>query len=85
MGILEILVGILTGKAGEKIGGAVSMAAQVAAVMAAVTPVALWLASNKEETFITLTYGDLAFWGVLIAAQVLLVIRLVHRAPYPQQ
>jgi hypothetical protein len=46
-------------------------------------PVGLWLAGHKDETFITLTYGDLAFWCAIIGAQVLLVVRLVHRAPPP--
>ena len=80
---LQFIFGLLTGKAGESIGGAVSTAAQVAAVMAAVAPVGLWLAGHKDETFITLTYGDLAFWCAIIGAQVLLVVRLVHRAPPP--
>lgn len=84
MNLLQILMGVLTGKAGEQIGGAVSVAAQLAALVAAVTPVVVWLTANKEETFITLTYGDLAFWGTLIAANLFLVIRLVHRAPAPQ-
>lgn len=84
MNLIQILMGILTGKAGEQIGGAVSVAAQIAAAAAAITPVALWLADNKEETFIVLTYGDLAFWGMLFGLQLLLVVRLVHRAPAPQ-
>lgn len=81
--ILSMIAGIFTGRAGEQIGGAVSMAAQIAAVAAAVGPLAVWLAGNKDQTFITLTYGDLAFWGALIAGQILLVVRLVHRAPPP--
>lgn len=84
MNLLSILAGLLTGKAGEQIGGAVSTAAQIGAVVAAVAPVALWLAGHKDETFITLTYGDLAFWGALAGAQLLLIVRLVHRAPPPQ-
>lgn len=84
MNILQFLFGLMTGKAGEAVGGAVSTAAQIAALVAAVAPVALWLSSNKDDVFIALTYGDLAFWGMLIGAQLLLVIRLVHRAPPPQ-
>lgn len=84
MNILQFLAGLLTGKAGEAVGGAVSTAAQIAAVVAAIAPIGLWLTSNKDATFITLTYGDLAFWGALIGSQVLLVVRLVHRAPPPQ-
>jgi len=83
MNLLTLLAGIFTGKAGESLGGAVSVAAQIAAVVAALTPIVLWLGNNKDATFIVLTYGDLAFWGTLIAAQVLLIVRLVHRAPPP--
>lgn len=82
--ILSLIAGIFTGKAGEQIGGAVSVAAQIGAVAAAIAPVALWLAGHKDETFITLTYGDLAFWGSLAGSQLLLIVRLVHRAPAPQ-
>lgn len=84
MNLLSLLAGLFTGKAGETVGGAVSTAAQIAAVLAAVAPVGLWLAGHKDETFIVLTYGDLAFWGALAGGQLLLIIRLVHRAPPPQ-
>lgn len=81
--IFTLLTGLFTGKAGEQIGGAVSVAAQVAALVAAIGPVALWLAGHKDETFITLTYGDLAFWGAFFGGQLFLIVRLVHRAPAP--
>lgn len=81
--LVSLIAGIFSGKAGESIGGAVSVAAQIAAVVAALAPLAVWLGGNKDTTFIVLTYGDLAFWGALIAGQVLLVVRLVHRAPPP--
>jgi hypothetical protein len=81
--LASIIAGIFTGKAGESIGGAVSIAAQLAALAAAIGPIALWLAGHKDEVFIVLTYGELAFWSSLIAAQVFLVVRLVHRAPVP--
>lgn len=81
--LLKLLVGVFTGGAGTQIGGAVSVAAQWVAVIAAITPVALWLGSNKDAVFITLTYGELAFWGTMLAVQVLVVVRLVHRAPAP--
>jgi ABC-type transport system involved in cytochrome c biogenesis ATPase subunit len=83
MPLLQFLAGLLSGKAGETIGNTVSTAAQIAAVMAAIAPVGLWLAGHKDEVFITLTYGELAFWSALIGGQLLLVIRLVHRAPPP--
>lgn len=83
MDILKFLFGLVTGKAGETVGGTVSVAAQLAALVAAVAPLALWLGNNKDEVFIVLTYGQLAFWGTLAALQVLLIVRLVHRAPPP--
>lgn len=81
--IIKLLAGILTGSAGEKIGAAVSWATQAAAIAAAVAPVALWLSTNKDRTFIELTYGDVAFWGAILGVHVFLTIRLVHRAPPP--
>jgi len=84
MDIIKFIIGLFTGKAGEAVGGAVSSVAQFAAIVAAVAPVGLWLVNNKNEVFITLTYGDLAFWGSIGAMQLFLIIRLVHRAPPPQ-
>lgn len=84
MDILKFILGLFTGKAGESVGGAVSSLAQIAALMAGAAPLVLWLAGNKNEVFITLTYGDLAFWGTLIGLQLFMIIRLVHRAPPPQ-
>lgn len=81
--ILSLIAGIFTGKAGEQIGGAVSFAAQAAALVAVIAPGFLWLTNNKDAVFISLTYGDLAFWGMLVGSQILLVVRLVHRAPAP--
>lgn len=83
MELLKLISGLFTGKAGESVGNAVSVAAQLAALVAVVAPIALWLNNNKEQVFISLTYGDLAFWGVLLGVQLLLVVRLVHRAPPP--
>lgn len=83
MDIIKFIAGLFTGKAGEAVGGAVSSLAQFAAIVAAVAPFGLWLASNKNEVFITLTYGDLAFWGALLGLQLFLIVRLVHRAPPP--
>lgn len=83
MDILKFIAGLFTGKAGESIGGAVSLAAQIAAVLATIAPIGLWLTNNKDAVFISLTYGDLAFWGTLAGLQLLIVLRLVHRAPQP--
>jgi hypothetical protein len=82
--IIKFVAGLLTGKAGESVGGAVSVAAQFAALLAALVPLGLWISGNKDEVFITLTYGDLVFWVGLAVLQ-LMAIRLVHRAPPPGQ
>lgn len=82
MNIVKFIAGLFTGKAGETVGGAVSIAAQLAALVAALVPLGLWLTSNKDEVFITLTYGDLVFWVGLAVLQ-LIAIRLVHRAAPP--
>lgn len=83
--ILKFIVGLFTGKAGESVGSAVSTVTQLAAFLAALVPLGLWLTNNKDEVFIQLTYGDLAFWGTLAALQILVIVRLVHRAPPPGQ
>lgn len=77
--ILSAIIGLITGKAGEQIGGAVSTVAQWTAALAALGPAAYWLAGHKDETFIELSYGDLAFWSAML----LVIVRLVHRAPPP--
>lgn len=84
MDILKFIMGLFTGKAGEAVGGAVSVAAQIAAIVAAVAPVGLWLSNNKDAVFISLTYGDLVFWGALLGLYLFVIVRLVHRAPPPQ-
>lgn len=83
MDIIKFIIGLFTGKAGEAVGGAVSSVAQFAALIAAITPLALWIVNNKNEVFITITYGDLLFWA-LLAGLLLMILRLVHRAPPPQ-
>jgi hypothetical protein len=81
--ILSVILGLLTGKAGEKIGGAVSTVTQIGAVLAAVAPVAMFLKNNKDDVFISVTYGELAFWSTVIAAIVIVTVRNVHRADPP--
>lgn len=82
--IIKFIAGLFTGSAGSTVGGTVSTVSQLALLVAAIAPAGLWLANNKDEVFIQLTYGDLAFWGTLAAFQLLVIIRLVHRAPPPQ-
>lgn len=79
--ILSAIIGILTGKAGESIGGTVAKVTELGAILAAIGPAAYWIAGHKDETFITLSYGDLSFWAVIL----FVLVRLVHRAPPPGQ
>lgn len=81
--IISMIVGLLTGKAGEQIGGAVSKVAQVTALMAAIGPVAYWLTQNKDGVFVTITYGELAFWACIVSAFVIISVRNAHRADPP--
>jgi hypothetical protein len=81
--LLSILSSILTGKAGEQVGGAVAGVGQLVALFAALAPVALWLLGHREEVFISITFGELAFWGAVLCGFVIVVLRLVHRAPPP--
>lgn len=82
--ILSAIVGLLTGKAGEQIGGAVSKVAQLAALLAALAPLALFLRNSKDEVFISVTYGELAFWSAILSVVVIVTVRNVHRADPPQ-
>jgi hypothetical protein len=81
--LLSIVTSLLTGKAGEQIGGTVAWIAQVGALLAALAPLALWLQGHKDEVFVSLTYGELAFWSAIVGPLLIIIIRLVHRAPPP--
>lgn len=81
--IVQAILGILTGKAGEKIGSATSAAVQFGALAAAIAPLAYWLTGHKDEVFLTLSYGDLAFWSPIVGSLVFVIVRLVHRAEPP--
>jgi hypothetical protein len=83
MALLQLIAGILTGTAGPQIGAAVSWVGQLTALAAIFAPVFLWLSANRHEQAITITFGDLAFWGSIIGVFVLFALRLVHRAPPP--
>lgn len=82
--IVSAILGLITGKAGEKVGGAISTVTQIGAVLAALAPIALFLKNNKDDVFISVTYGEMAFWGVLLAVVVIVTVRNVHRADPPQ-
>lgn len=77
--ILSAILGIFTGRAGESIGGTVAVVTQWTAALAALGPAAYWLTGHKDEAFIVLSYGDLAFWSAIL----FVIVRLVYRAPPP--
>lgn len=81
--IVSAILGVLTGKAGERIGGTVASVTELGAAAAVAGPVVFWLMDHKAEEFISVTYGDLAFWCAILGGLVFLVTRLVHRAPPP--
>lgn len=78
--IIKGILGLLTGGA-TTAGGAVAELAALAAFVAAVTPGALWLVGHKDGVFITVTYGEMAFWGTLMGVLVMVMVKLAHRAP----
>lgn len=66
--ILKGLVNIFTGGAGAAVG----TAATVAGVVVALAPVGIFLMSDKsEQVFISVTYREAAFWGAMIAVNLL--------------
>ena len=79
------ILGILTGKAGERIGGAVSKATELAAVAATIGGLVAWLQANGQDVAVqlTLTWSELAFLSVALGPAVYIAVRLVHRAPPP--
>lgn len=83
MGDLVKIVAGFFGGPGAAVGGVVANVGALAALLAALAPIALWMIGHKGDTFIVLTYGDLAFWFSLIGAFVFAVIKVAHytRAP----
>lgn len=80
--IVKSILGILTGGASTA-GGAVAELGAFAALVAAATPGLLWLVGNKDGVFITVTYGEMAFWGTMMGLLVVVMVKLAHRAPAP--
>lgn len=78
--IVKGIFGLLTGGA-TTAGGVVAELGALAAFIAAVTPGLLWLIGHKDGVFITVTYGEMTFWGTLIGVLVMVMVKLAHRAP----
>lgn len=77
-GLIKGLIGFFAGNAGHKIGTVVADGA----ALVALTPVAIWLVANKDAVAVTLTYGQLAVFGLVLFA----VVKVAHytRAGRPE-
>ena len=65
--ILKGLANIFSGGAGAAVGNL----ATLVGVIAALSPLALFLASDKsEQVFVSVTYREAAFWGAIIAVNI---------------
>jgi hypothetical protein len=63
--LLKGLISIFSGGAGAVVGNIVTLGS----VLAALAPLALFLTSDKSNAvFVTVSYRDAAFWGVMFAA-----------------
>lgn len=74
--LLKLLGGLFSGGAGAAVG----TVATVAGIIAAMSPLAIFLISDKSnEVFISVTYREASFWGAVIAVN-LLVAYLTRRS-----
>lgn len=76
--LLKTLAGLFGGGAGATVG---TWATNLAALAAVLGPVGLFLANNKNDVFLELTYGDLAFWGVLF----FVMLKMAHWTRRPTE
>lgn len=68
MDLLGKLAGLFTGGAGAVVGSV----ATALGVITALAPAALYLTSAKSnEVFVSVTYREAAFWGAIIAVNLL--------------
>lgn len=81
--LVKLVVGLLTGAAGEQVGGAVSKASQWIAVLTFVGGAFLWLHEHGGEEAVRYTYSQLAGFAIVLGVVLFVVVRLVHRAPPP--
>jgi hypothetical protein len=68
--IVKAIFGFITG--GSSGASAVGNAVTMAGVLAALAPFVLWFVGHKDETLIVVSYGDAAFWGAIIALQLVI-------------
>ena len=78
-GLIKGLIGFFAGGVGHKIG---TTLIDGAAILAIAAPVALWFLGHKDEIAVTLTWSQVLFFGVILAA----VIKVAHytRAGSPE-
>lgn len=69
--MLDIIKGILNGSVANGVGKLASLIG----VIAALTPAAIWFAAHKEESFLVVTYGQLVFWGSMMALLVIVAYK----------
>ena len=68
--ILKLIFGFLTG--GSSGASAVGNVVTMGGVLVALTPVALWFLGHRDDILVTITFSDAAFWGAIIAVQLLI-------------
>lgn len=79
MDLLGNLLKIFTGGA-EGLGSKVGNVVTTVSVVAAMSPLVMAFFKNREEVLVTVTVGDAAFWGAIIAAQ-LIIANVSKRGP----
>jgi NAD/NADP transhydrogenase beta subunit len=78
--LLKKLIGLVPGGG---VAGAVSNVATLGAVIAAIAGPAAWLFAERDTVFISITIGELAFWGSVVAVIYWLALVVARRAPPP--
>jgi hypothetical protein len=78
--IVSAIVSFLGGGVANKVAGGVVNAGAAVALVAAITPAVLWVMKNKDDVFVTLTYGE----TILIAGLVFAFIKMAHYVQAPK-
>ena len=76
--LLKKIIGLVPGGG---IAGAVSNVATIAAALAAIAGPAAFIFAERDTVFITVTLGELAFWGPLVGGLAWVAIVSARRAP----
>jgi len=73
--LLQGILGIFSSGAGSAVGSTIANVAGIAAL----APMAYWFLANKDGVAVSLTWGQLGFFGLLIFA----IIKIVHYTKSP--